>query len=180
MTPHFLSLCSHRMPQPVGARALHPYPFQIWLPPPRGSHLGVIFENDLRMDTYIQNICRSASYALYKRSYKKLSRWRIHRNPHSCFYHMSYWSMQQPFVPGLPDSHIPENTKPCRHSCNSHTFSWPYRSCTSKKLHWLSVRYPISCTKFWFLLTNVFMDWHHYIYKNSYRNINLLVSSIIV
>ena len=34
MTPHFLSLCSHRMPQLVGARALHPYPFQIWLPPP--------------------------------------------------------------------------------------------------------------------------------------------------
>ena len=29
-------------------------------------NLGVIFENDLRMDTYIQNICRSASYALYK------------------------------------------------------------------------------------------------------------------
>ena len=36
MTPHFLSLCSHRMPQPVGARALHPYPFHIWLPPPPG------------------------------------------------------------------------------------------------------------------------------------------------
>ena len=35
MTPHFLSLCSHRMPQPVGGRALHPYPLHIWLPPPR-------------------------------------------------------------------------------------------------------------------------------------------------
>ena len=36
MTPHFLSLCSHRMPQPVGGRALHPYPLHIWLagPPP--------------------------------------------------------------------------------------------------------------------------------------------------
>ena len=35
----------------------------------------------------------------------------------------------------------------------------------------------VSCTKFWFLRrpTNVFMDWHHFIYKNSYRNINLLV-----
>ena len=33
MTPHFLSLCSHRMPQPVGGRALHPYPLHIWLPP---------------------------------------------------------------------------------------------------------------------------------------------------
>ena len=37
MTPHFLSLCSHRMPQPVGGRALHPYPLHIWLPPP-GPH----------------------------------------------------------------------------------------------------------------------------------------------
>ena len=28
---------------------------------------------------------------------------------------------------------------------------------------------------FWFLRTNVFMDWHHHIYKkNSYRNITLL------
>ena len=36
MTPHFLSLCSHRMPQPVGGRALHPYPLHIWLPFPRG------------------------------------------------------------------------------------------------------------------------------------------------
>ena len=36
MTPHFLSLCSHRMPQPVGGRALHPYPLHIWLPPPPG------------------------------------------------------------------------------------------------------------------------------------------------
>ena len=34
MTPHFLSLCSHRMPQPVGGRALHPYPLHIWLPLP--------------------------------------------------------------------------------------------------------------------------------------------------
>ena len=34
MTPHFLSLCSHRMPQPVGGLALHPYPLHIWLPPP--------------------------------------------------------------------------------------------------------------------------------------------------
>ena len=29
-------------------------------------NLGVIFENDLRMHDYIKNICRSASYALYK------------------------------------------------------------------------------------------------------------------
>ena len=29
-------------------------------------NLGVIFENDLRMDDYINNICCSASYALYK------------------------------------------------------------------------------------------------------------------
>ena len=36
MTPHFLSLCSHRMPQPVGGRALHPYPLHICLPPPPG------------------------------------------------------------------------------------------------------------------------------------------------
>ena len=35
MTLHFLSLCSHRMHQPVGGRALHPYPLHIWLPPPR-------------------------------------------------------------------------------------------------------------------------------------------------
>ena len=39
MTPHFLSLCSHRMPQPVGGRALHPYPLHIWLPPPPGLRL---------------------------------------------------------------------------------------------------------------------------------------------
>ena len=37
MTPHFLSLCSHWMPQPVWVRPLHPYPFHIWLPPPRVS-----------------------------------------------------------------------------------------------------------------------------------------------
>ena len=43
MTPQFLSLCSHRMPQPIGARALHPYPFQIWLPPPRGYFGIVVF-----------------------------------------------------------------------------------------------------------------------------------------
>ena len=45
MTPHFLSLCSHRMPQPVGGRALHPYPLHIWLPlppPPRFIVLGLI------------------------------------------------------------------------------------------------------------------------------------------
>ena len=36
MTPHFLSLCSHRMPQPVGGQALHLYPLHIWLPPPPG------------------------------------------------------------------------------------------------------------------------------------------------
>ena len=33
MTPHFLSLCYHWMPQPVWAGPLHPYPFHIWLPP---------------------------------------------------------------------------------------------------------------------------------------------------
>ena len=47
MTPHFLSLCSHRMPQPVGGRALHPYPLHIWLPPRTNyfrnwKHLSVI------------------------------------------------------------------------------------------------------------------------------------------
>ena len=68
------------------------------------------------------------------RPYKKLSRWKIHRNPHSCFYHMSYWSMQQPFVwpTGLTHSKTPENTKLCCQACNSHTFSWPYHPCTSK------------------------------------------------
>ena len=40
MTPHFLSLCSHRIPQPVGGRALHPYPLHIWLPPPPGKEIG--------------------------------------------------------------------------------------------------------------------------------------------
>ena len=30
------------------------------------GNLGVSFENGLKMVTYIQNICRSASYALYK------------------------------------------------------------------------------------------------------------------
>ena len=44
MTPHFLSLCSHRMPQSVGGRALHPYPLHIWLPPP-GSFSNRRFEN---------------------------------------------------------------------------------------------------------------------------------------
>ena len=43
MTPHFLSLCSHRMPQPVGGRALHPYPLHIWLPPP-GVPAGALVE----------------------------------------------------------------------------------------------------------------------------------------
>ena len=49
-------------------------------------------------------------------------------------YHMSYWSMQQPFVwpTGLTHSKTPENTKLCCQACNSHTFPWPYHPCTSK------------------------------------------------
>ena len=35
MTHHFLRLCSHRMPQPLEMWALHPYPFDIGVPPPR-------------------------------------------------------------------------------------------------------------------------------------------------
>ena len=34
MTPHFWRLCSHRMPKPFEVWALHPYPFDIGVPPP--------------------------------------------------------------------------------------------------------------------------------------------------
>ena len=34
MTPHFLKFCSHRMPQPLDVWALHPYLFDIGVPPP--------------------------------------------------------------------------------------------------------------------------------------------------
>ena len=36
MTPHFWRLCSHRMPKPLEVWALHPYPFDIGVPPPPG------------------------------------------------------------------------------------------------------------------------------------------------
>ena len=89
-------------------------------------NLGVIFENDLRMDTYIQNICRSASYALYKighiRNYldEKSTETLIH-----AFITCCVDQCKQPFVwpTGLTHSKTPENTKLCCQACNSHTFS---------------------------------------------------------
>ena len=47
MTPHFLSLCSHWMPQPVWAWPLHPYPFHIWLPPPPGPTSSCIIHTSI-------------------------------------------------------------------------------------------------------------------------------------
>ena len=69
-------------------------------------NLGVIFENDLRMDTYIQNICRSASYALYKigriRNYldEKSTKTLIHA------FITCRIDQCNSLLYGLPDSHI--------------------------------------------------------------------------
>ena len=38
MTPHVLRLCSHRMPQPLEVWALHPYPFDIGVPPDKNKN----------------------------------------------------------------------------------------------------------------------------------------------
>ena len=46
-------------------------------------------------------------------------------------------------------------------------FHWPYHPCTSK-VALVASKIPYSCTKFWFWLTDVFMDLRHYIYKNSH------------
>ena len=37
VTPHFLRLCSHQMPQPLEVWALHLYPFELVCPPPRAK-----------------------------------------------------------------------------------------------------------------------------------------------
>ena len=45
MTPHFLRLCSHRMPQPLEVWALHPYPFDIGVaPPPVEAKCSVLYD----------------------------------------------------------------------------------------------------------------------------------------
>ena len=69
-------------------------------------NLGVIFENDLRMDTYIQNICRSASYAMYKIG--RIRNYLDEKSTETLIHAFITCRIDQcnSLLYGLPDSHI--------------------------------------------------------------------------
>ena len=139
-------------------------------------NLGVIFENDLRMDTYIQNICRSASYALYKIG--RIRNYLDEKSNETLIHAFITCRIDQcnSLLYGLPDSHTAKLQRIHNSAARLVTRTRFHDHITPvlQKLHWLPVRYRIMYNILILTYKCIFMDWHHYIYKNSYRNINLL------
>ena len=101
----------------------------------------------LEWTCYIQNICRSASYAMYKigriRNYLW---WKIYRNPHSCFYATCRMSINATaFCMAWPDSHIVKLQRIQNSAARLVTRTRFHDHITHvlQKLHWLPVRYHL-------------------------------------
>ena len=108
-------------------------------------NLGVIFENDLRMDTYIQNICRSASYALYKIG--RIRNYLDEKSTETLIHAFITCRIDQcnSLLYGLPDSHIAKLQRIQNSAARLVTRTRFHDHITPvlQKLHWLPVRYCI-------------------------------------
>ena len=108
-------------------------------------NLGVIFENDLRMDTYIQNICRSASYALYKIG--RIRNYLDEKSTETLIHAFITCRIDQcnNLLYGLPDSHIAKLQRIQNSAARLVTRTRFHDHITPvlQKLHWLPVRYRI-------------------------------------
>ena len=107
------------------------------------QNLGVIFENDLRMDDYIKNICRSVSYALYKIGHirhflnEKSTETLIHAFITCRLYQCNS------LLYGLPDTHIARLQRIQNSAARlvTRTHSSEHITPVLSKLHWLPVKY---------------------------------------
>ena len=108
-------------------------------------NLGVIFENDLRMDDYIKNICRSASYALYKIG--RIRNFLDQKSTETLIHAFITCRLDQcnSLLYGLPDSHIAKLQRIQNSAARlvTRTRSCEHITPVLRELHWLPVTYRI-------------------------------------
>ena len=108
-------------------------------------NLGVIFENDLRMDDYIKNICRSASYALYKIG--RIRHFLNEKSTETLIHAFITCRLDQcnSLLYGLPDTHIARLQRIQNSAARlvTRTRSSEHITPVLRKLHWLPVKYRI-------------------------------------
>ena len=108
-------------------------------------NLGVIFENDLRMDDYIKNICRSASYSLYKIG--RIRHFLNEKSTETLIHAFITCRLNQcnSLLYGLPDTHIARLQRIQNSAARlvTRTRSSEHITPVLRKLHWLPVKYRI-------------------------------------